>query len=284
MLVTLGVAMIVFMGIFIAKDRFNFLAYSSTPLLSAIEENKIDSITLNDGKQTVELINKNGQWYQKNEESFLLADQNRVQSLFQNIDNLKNDAVTAENKNDLANYDIGRQRITLSTPTITFQLYIGNSTSLDRNYVKIDSQNEIFLADGFDDIFSPLDYRNLSLGLVNDESMVTAVRIQADGNTTNLNYADSDWLAGDKKTIKDRVSFYINDIKTLKAQDILINPQLPTNPDLTISITEKGTAKNADCFDMGNFYIVKVEGDNTYFKFNKDDIGALKKTAADFLN
>ncbi len=280
-LAAMGITLSLFIGIFIAKDRFNFLSYTSNPMLSAIKANNVQEIGIDDGKQTSQLIQIKSVWYVKKDNQLYKADQDRINTLLESIATMKKNEVVSIPKSDQEKYGIGTHKITVVSSNNTFSLYIGNSTNLSRNYVRIDEENKVFLAEGFSDVFAPEDYRDMSIGIVNDESRVDNITFKGE-ETTKLTFNDNDWFINDKKLGKERVSFFINDLKTLKADDIVINPENLSSPEFTIQVMEDDQIKEAKFYNLGDYYLVKI-ADNNLYRISKANIDPLKKTESEFL-
>ena len=157
---------------------------------------------------------------------------------------------------------------------------------MSNNFVRIDDENEVFVTSGFEDVFTSEDYRDLEVHLVNDETKITSIEINFNDTKTTITKKGVNWKIDDKTAKKDRVDFFINDLKTLKAKDILPKKQnYPTiNPELSIKITEADKEKNIGFYpENEENYLAIVEKSDFDYLIASAYVASLKKEEKDFV-
>ncbi len=277
----MSITLFLFIVIFVASDKFNFLSYTSEPPVINLQKEKINQIVIDDGRKTIDILQQNNIWLVEKNNLLYQADQVRVNNLLTAVSNIKKDTLVS--KLNPTQYGIGKQKVTLISPDKIYVLYIGNTSVGSTHYVKIGDQPEIVTAEGLDTAFSPDDYRDLSPNLVRDENLVSSVEVNHDSTSFKLESIKDDWFIDGKKVPQERVSFFLNDLKTVQADDIVKSDQELPAPDLTLSVTEDNQMKQIDCYAIGTDYYLKVPGKNELFKLKLDDIAMFKKTPDDFL-
>lgn len=240
----LVILIIVFGALTLKSELPKFLPEKTDHAFSEIKKEQIKEIKITKTK-TSHVYKKNKEWFIKNQDSEFRADKVRIEKIINAFINLKKENIVSTNKNKHQDLGINKQKIELKTDSKSYVIYIGNNEGLSNNYVRIDNENEVFFSEGFNEVFIDEDFRDLKVPIVKDEAKVTNIEINYQGNTTLLVKNEDDWKIGDKTAKRDRVDFYLNDLKTLKASDILKKNEnsLVPDPELTINIKENGKEK-----------------------------------------
>ncbi len=280
------ILLVVTLGIFFVYTIFNtFFTPSIKTPLSYINKNNTYEIAIYDGNQTIDLTKKNGQWLQMGATTSLLADTDRINTLIDDLTALKEDAVVSTNPQNQKNFGIDKQKIEIKTQQKNTTIYIGNTAGMGQDYVRVEGSNVVFIADNLDTVFTPFDYRDLSLHLIGNENNVDLVEIDASQNKTILQMKNNGWEVDSKPALRERVDFFINDVKTLKAQNIATaSSQLIGLPDLTLTIEEKSQKRSVSFYIKGdNSYDAQIIGQNITYEVASPYVTALQKTTKDFI-
>ncbi len=284
-LLILLIFLLVLIGIFVGKNRITqYFAARRTPAFGALSANSVDKLDIRNNSQNTNLYKKGGAWFVTQDGIEYRADENKINTLIQNLHDLQIGETVSENKQKQGDYGIGPQKLTAYQGKKSYVLYVGNTAGLDANYVKLGDSNNIFVASGFTDTFASTDFRDLSVHFVNDESKVSRIELQHDGIDLTLVQKNADWYIGSQKAIRERVDFFTNDLKTLKAQNILKNSDRTLeNPDLTITVKEQNTAKTAEFYKKDDTtYYMKTTVSPDLFEVAAADVSSFMKTESDF--
>lgn len=251
---------------------------------SSLKKDQIQRILITKDATPTAIFNKNNHWYTKIAGEDFLADEERINSLIDNIISLKKEDVVSTNKNKHKDLGIDKQKIELKTKDKNYFIFIGNSTGSSKNYVRIDNENDVFTASGFDNVFTPDDYRDLAVKLITDENKISGIEIAYDDKITKLEKKSSDWKIGLKTAKKDRVDFFLNDLKTLKANDILPKDTILAQVvSLTITVKESGKEKKITFYTNSNEnYLAKTSVSDFIFQIPTAYVESLKKEEKDF--
>lgn len=173
-------------------------------------------------------------------------------------------------------------RIEIKIGMMTYRLYIGNS-DLTKNYLMLNDEPIIFEAEGFDDVFDPFDYRDLSLHPINTVEQVSAIKITWETNESKLEKNKDVWLVNGKKAVRERADYLLNNIQTLKATDIITPQQFnPQTPHLTHEEGNKNTLLTVYNFDDSSS-IVKMSNSKFIYKVPNVYLESVKKAEDDLM-
>jgi len=271
--------------IFILKNQLpQFLIQKPNQLFSSLKKEQIREMLLTNDK-IIQLYKKDKLWYFKKDNNEFRADEERINKIVNGIVNLIKGDVVSNNKNKHKELGIDRQKIEVKTKGKSYVFYIGNSSGIAKNYIRIGDENEVFTAEGFDEAFTSDDYRDLLVRLINDETKVTLIDIGYNDILTTLLKQKSDWKIGNKTAKKDRVDFFINDLKTLKATDILPKEtNLPAVVPDSIKIKEGSQEKSVEFYQQDeNNYFAKASTSEFIFQIPAAYVASLKKEEKDFI-
>ncbi|OGK16232.1 hypothetical protein A2774_04580 [Candidatus Roizmanbacteria bacterium RIFCSPHIGHO2_01_FULL_39_12c] len=263
-------------------DRF--LLLKTDQPFSTIDKAAIKELIVTQDK-TTSLYKKNGKWTIKKNGVEYPADQEKLESLINAFINLEKSEAVSNNKARHTQLGIGKQKIELKSAGKKYVIFVGDDSGLGNNYVRIDNENEVFFATGFSDLTTTEDFRDLTVPLVKDEEKVRSIEIGYESISIIINKKGKDWKIGDKIAKKDRVDFYLNDLKTLKATDIL--PQDTNFPDIiptVIKITENDREKTISFYGQDeNNYLANSSESEFIFQIPAAYIASLKKEESDFV-
>ena len=268
-----------------ASWRAKFLPQKSNKPFSLLKKEEITELLITKDK-TTSLYKKGEFWFTKKDNNEFRADEERINKIVESLINLKKGDIVSSNKNKHQDLGINKQKIEIKIPGKSYVIYIGNTSGMSNNFVRIDNENEVFTSAGFEEVFTSDDYRDLLLHLVNHEAKVTSIEIYFDDKKTVLSKKGNAWKIGNKSVKKDRVDFFINDLKTLKAKDIFKKPENYQPVDLEVSITvkESNQEKNIRFYygDEEN-YSANITTSNFDYTIVSAYVASLKKEEKDFL-
>jgi len=274
----------VFAIFFLKNELPKYLPQKTNQPFSSLKKNQISEIVLTKDK-TTHIYKKDKALYVKKEDDEFLADNERINKIIESFINLKKESVVSSNKNKHRELGIDKQKIELKTEEKIYVVYIGSTSGLSNNYVRINNEDNAFVAEGFNDVFTPDDYRDLSVHFVSDEAKITSIEIDSELEKIFLTKEKSDWKIDNKIAKKDRVDFFINDLKTLKAKDIFSKEKvIPVVKTLSIKIKEVGKEKTiAFYLQDENNYLAKTSISEYIYQIPAAYVASLKKEEKDFL-
>ena len=270
--------------LFIKNNLSQFLPKKPDQPFSTLKKEQIRQILLTKDKTTF-LYKKDKVWYVKKGSQEFRADTERINNIIDSFVSLSKNEVISSNKKKHKSLGIDKQKIEIKTNGKTYAIYIGSITGLSKNYIRIGDDNEVFIVEGFAEVFTSEDYRDLIVHLINDETKVTLIEINFEDNKTILTKRGNDWKIGDKTAKKDRVDFFLNDLKTLKANDILpkdtILAQVISGQ---IAVNENANKKSIMIYskDEDN-YLTKTSESEFVFQIPAAYVASLKKEEKDFV-
>lgn len=261
-----------------------FLIQKPNQPFSSLKKEQIREMLLTKNKP-VRLYKKDKFWYVKKDNNEFRAEEERINKIIDSFINLKKDNIVSSNKKKHKELGIDKQKMEINAGGKSYAIYLGNNSGLSNNYIRIDNEDDVFVADGFGEAFTSDDYRDLSVHLINDEAKVTSIEIGFEDRKTVLNKKDNDWKIGDKTAKKDRVDFFLNDLKTLKASDIFTkDTNLPNVIPITIRIKEGKQEKTIEFYPQDeNNYLAKASTSEFVFQIPAAYVASLKKEGKDFI-
>lgn len=288
----IGVIILLILGVSI-KNKLTLI--SSTKIIqpfSNIKPNLLKQIIFDNGIQKNVIYNKDNVWYIKLNNIEYKADQTRIDNIINSISSIKKDNVVSTNKKKHVEFGIDKQSVTIETNIGKQIIYIGKNYSINKNYLRINNENEVIIGNGFDTVFYPEDYRDLSVNFIQDESKVTNISIsQFDIVKLDLEYKNNKWLTKSNTEIKkEKVDFLINDLKTLKASNFITDEQfnnIQSGEYLTINIKENNKEKIANFYTINNNteqYLLKTNQSNLIFEVASANVQSVNKKEEDLAN
>jgi len=288
-LIQLVVVLFIAFALIIIKNqsagwRTKFLPQKLNQPFLLLKKEEITEMLITKDK-TTSLYKKGGLWFTKKDNNEFRADEERINKIIESLINLKKGDTISSNKNKHKDLGIDKQKIEIKMSGKSYVIYIGNSTGLSNNYVRIGDENEVFVSSGFEEAFTSDDYRDLLVHLINAETKVISIEINFDDKKTVLSKKGNDWKIGDKSAKKDRVDFFLNDLKTLKANDILVKEtNFPTVIPTSITIKEGAQEKSIDFYLQDeNNYLAKTSVSEFIYQIPAAYVASLKKEEKDFV-
>lgn len=286
-LFTLIILIFVFSFFLLFKDvvKNKFFPEKIDRPFSLISPDKITQVIFKTNSKEETVYKKSNGLFVKKENIEYKADSQRIEQIIINISSIIKGEIISSNIKNHQDLGIDKDKITVKTKDRSYNLYIGQLSGSEKNYVRVDEENDVFTAPGLTAVFSPFDYRDLKVDLISDENKVTEVWI-AD---LQLIKKKDKWFIGNKEIKKDRLDFFLNDLKTLKATDVMPeDPQLGltgSGAEFQMTITENNK--------ITYFQFHKRDQDNYYLKTSKNDflylipnvyVASLKKEEKDFID
>lgn len=213
------------------------------------------------------------------------ADPTKINEILQFLATLNTDTKVSNNKERQAEFGITDNRLEVVIDGKITKLYIG-SGDLTKNYLRLNDEPYVFEAEGFDDVFTPFDYRDLNLHLVNKEENVTSLKIRWNDNSIELHKQSGEWTVNGKAAIHERVDYLINNIATLKAQDIkeMNNTLLSNSAYLIIELTEGSKKQKIDIYKKNDeLYDVIAEKSSYIYEVSAVYIDDIMKLESDLI-
>ncbi|MEI6532369.1 MAG: DUF4340 domain-containing protein [Candidatus Roizmanbacteria bacterium] len=249
-----------------------FFPKSSSKPYSLLNISQIKSIVLDQSGKKIQFIPDNGTWKVVQNNTTYDSNQEKVSSIIKALTDVTKNNPVSTNKNNHSQFGINSQYIEFETNNQKNRIYIGDSQGIGNNYVRFNDENNIYVGQGFSEVFSSTEFRNLKLNLVKDEKLVNNVKITAPESTIMLEKKDS------------TISF-ISTLQTLEGTDILRSAPSDNplgNPILQISFVEGVNTKTLDIYtkDESSYYAKTNTGPNIYV-LNTSTVDTLKKPLTD---
>ncbi|HLC94462.1 MAG TPA: DUF4340 domain-containing protein [Patescibacteria group bacterium] len=211
------------------------------------------------------------------------ADEVRIDGIISTVVSLKKDEYASSNSSKYAIFEVdGKRKIEIGGKT----LYIGKQYAFGRSYFRVDKDPNVYVSqEDLSNIFSPADFRDLNVHFITKEENVSMVKREEGKKVLVLTKKNNEWHIGDKKAKNDRVDFFINDMATLKGEDIVdqntVNlAQFPLA--FTFTVKEK-TEKEASIYKKDkDTYYWKGVGEFIYI-LPVVSVSTLQKEAVDLL-
>lgn len=286
-LVLLAITLVVLSGIILLKNIITSYMSQNVPRpFKQIKKENVAEVVLQDDKKETKLYKNKNEWVLQKDGIEYRADRERIDTVVDSFINLQKGEVFSNNKNKHIGLGIGPRTISLKWRNQRFVLYIGNPVPvglINKNFIRIKDESEVFIASGFTEAFSPEDYRDLHVNFVQNEDQINEVELTFDYVKLTLLKKNNEWYSNEKRLKKERVDFFLNDLKTLKASDILKETPSAVNSDLTIKLKENNQQKSVEFFQKdSNSYFLKTSGSEKIFQVDGIYVNPLKKQEKDF--
>lgn len=258
-LLKLAIILIFFLLLFILIKNVLVLFPARVYVFASLKKEPIQKLVFTLDKKKITVTKKNNQWTTEN----FPADFERIEQLVDSLINLKKDDIASQNKNTYAEFAVeGKRKIEFNSHV----LYIGSADSFSRTYFRADTDPLVYISTiDFSSLLAQEDFRELNVLLITDESKVNKIVFSIKDKTIEVEKKKDVWMMRNgKKAKKEQVDFWINDIKTLKGNDIFAEKSIDfskRDKEMTISIKEGDKEKK------GVFY--KKDEDSYYFHQEK---------------
>ncbi len=283
----LGV-MVVVAILLICKTQFSAFLSSKTVLaFPDLKKNNITSLDLISDKQTTHLYKKNSHWFAKEKDIEMKADTAKVSTVINAISQLKKTEAISNNKKNHIKFGINKKRLEFKDKSTKKVIFIGDPVNLGQNYIRIDNENEVFATGGFSTVFNIDEFRDLSVNFILNEDEVSQIKLQSLTDEFTVMEKTNDWYINDQKVEREKVTFFINDLKTVKANDILTADKIDLKSftkieDITIEENDSAKAVHIYKEDENNFDL-SIDNSLEIYRLNANTVASLIKTRDDFL-
>lgn len=252
---------------------------------SLIATESIKQIDIVNDQKTTSLCKKNNQWYLKENQIEFIADQEKANQILTDFTQIVKDELISKNKKRFVDFGIEKNLLTIKTADKNYSIYVGQLSGINRTYIRINNEDAIFSVSGFSDIFSSPtnDYRDLSINFLKDENLINELSI----NDLVLSKSKEGWFINDKEVKSDQLTFYLSDLKNLKATDMLAQaPILSSDPELIIKLKANQDEQLARFYpvdDKRENYYLMTSNSKFVFQIPATSISTLKKEEKDFV-
>lgn len=264
-----------FISLFLINKSNDLFSKAIPKPFFQIKKEAVTNLNIINNNKKTNLYKKSAHWYLKIDNAEFNADNNRINKIIDTIIALEKEDVVSTNPKKHPEFEIQKNSLAIQTENQSYILFVGKNAGYTKNYLRINNDNDIFIASGFDSIFFPEDFRDLSTKLLSQENDVSKIQINFDEKNIILEKKKDDWHVNDKKVKKDRVDFFLNDFKTLKAEDILKKDSLDLaslQKELTIRITEKDKENTTEFYSFPNNQNEKYKNRYALMKSHSDSI------------
>jgi hypothetical protein len=270
------------LGVYILIQKAPGLFKKEERVLKTLNKESVDKVIISDDKDKIIAEKKNKQWLINN----FPADQERIEKIIDTLVNLKKEKKVSTNKNKYADFGVdGKRKIDLDKQVV----YIGKIYSYGKSYFRIDDDPNVYLADeDLSDLLSPQDFRDLQVYFVLDENKTNELTLEWDNQRTVVKREKEGWKASSGKIIKkEKIDFLLNDIKTLKGDDVFDRKKIDLSNylvDLTIFIKENEKEKIGVFYkENEEKYYFYQEGANYIYQIPAAYVASLKKKEEDLV-
>lgn len=272
-----------FVGAIFLKEKWPRIFKKENLVFSKLKKEAVDKIVLEDNQEKTVLEKKNGIWYTKD----FFADKNRVENLLNSLFELKKEEVVSQNKNKYKDFEVdGRRKIEIGSYTI----YIGKNYSFQKSYFRVDNDPNVYLVSlDLTSFFYPKDFRDLQVYFLEDENQVDEVKFFGEGYNLEIKKVKDNWqiVGSSKKPKKERVDFWLNDIKTLKGNEVFKKEKINLSfysPSITLTLKEKNKIKKGIFYKIDDqHYYFYQEGKEYLYQIPAAYVSSLKKEEKDLV-
>lgn len=291
-LLIFGIVFIILLGVLFAIHKLASVQQPEQKPFSSVHKEDIISIVISQKETTTSLYKKNTHWYIKVKGEEIRADEDLILPLLDSFISLVKTDPISRNKEKHKELGIENQKIEFKMDKKKFTLFIGDIFGMNSNYVRIDNEDDVYGATGFGAVFQTLDFRDLKAHLIEDESHISAITLTTSSKTLHLIKKGGDWMIEAKKAKKDRVDFFLNDLATLKSNDLFSSNDLKVDfstPSISITVKEKVNASEPAKTMMfvtkdSDSYYALLQGSTFIFQIPTVYVNSLLKEEKDFID
>lgn len=282
-----GVLFVIIAGLLLKDTILKYTQKDSEQVFPELNPESVTEIQIQDEEKETQLVKKDGSWIVLENGMEFRADQDRIQTLLTNMQNLEKGDIVSENKEKHKDFGIEKKQIVANQGDKKYTLFIGNSPQLSSAYVRVGDSSEIFIAEGFGNVYTPPDYRDLQIPFVEQEENVQTITVEAQGTTLSMEKKDDTWYIGEEEAQREEMSFYVNALRTIRASNILANNPLEGNvlaPTLTIRITENDEEKILQFYPKEEtIYYAKRQDRSIVYEVEQGTVESLTKAREDLV-
>lgn len=286
-LIKLFIILFFFVVVFILITQKSLLFPQHMEVFPLLKKESIRKVIVSEDKNKSTVEKKNTQWMIGD----FLADAVRIDQILDMITTLKKDDIASQNKKKYADFGVdGGKKIEFDTHVI----YVGDGKGgTSYHYFRVDTDPIVYrTASDFSSLLTIEDLKDLNTHFINKEDAVEYVNLS--WGSTNLESVkkNNEWTVNGKKAFKERVDFFINDIKTLKGDEIFKKETIDfaTLPvELSIAIKESGKTKKSivyrkDAPSKEDIIYYFYQKDSTFvYKIPSSYVASLKKEEKDMI-
>lgn len=281
------ITIILIFTIFFLKNNWSkIIPQKSNKIFPDLKQEAIKEIQIETETSNTRIYKKDNRWFLKKNSLEYHADEDKINRIISAFINLEKLEVVSNNPDKFKDLGIDKQKVTLiNNFNKKYPLYIGSLSSTEKNYLKTEKNNEVFLGEGFSNFLLTDDFRDLKIYLIKNEEDINFIEIEHGGKKIIINKKNQDWYLNDKKIKKEKVDFFINELATMKANDILAkdSPLPLILPELKIKVKEKN--KEIIMYfikkDENNYYL-QIENEKNLYLISSFYLNSLKKEEKDF--
>jgi len=286
-IVILGLITLLIFLFFLFQEKITYLISQKeiNYPFKKFNKSEINKIVIENKNKTTEIYKKNDSWYLKQQQKELRANKEKVEKIIDALTEIKKTEIVSKNKNKHQDFGIDKNKVIFFNKKEKIIVYVGNSIDLNTNYIRLDNEDDVFLAENFGDVLTTDDWRDLNINLIKNQENIQKIELSFDEKKLILKKEKDYWQINQKKAKKDRVDFFINDLTTLKANDIVFSPSLSDiNPSIMIIIQEKNQIKKAEFFEKDkDNYLLKTSFNDVIYQISSPSVSFLKKEESDFI-
>ncbi|HLD26392.1 MAG TPA: DUF4340 domain-containing protein [Patescibacteria group bacterium] len=213
------------------------------PLLKKESMNKLIFI---EAKNKITVEKKNNRWMIGD----FPTDSERIDQILTAIATLKKDDIASQNKKKYPDFGVeGSKKIEFDKHI----LYIGDSgRGISQNYFRADTDPFVYrTSSDFSTFFSLSGLKDLSTHSITNEEAVDQVSLTWGRVELDMIKKKNEWVVNNKKALKERIDFLINDLKTLKGDAIFKKDEIDATKlpvEMNIFIKENGKSKESTLY------------------------------------
>lgn len=269
-----------FITVFISLQKLPLLFKKKQKTFFNLKKETITQLKITDNNDTASIVKKDNNFMAGD----FPADEERIYKIIDSLVKFAKDEFVSTNKNKYANFEVdGRRKIEFDQHVV----YIGKNYTYAKSYARVDSDPRVYiLNEDLSNVFYPKDFRDLKVYLVNSEEKVDKIELSWSDKKIVLIRKDNKWLLNSgKEAKKERVDFFLNDLKTLKGDDIFgskKNDLLKFPVELTVFVSENKKGKKAIFYkkDKEKFYFY-ADGAKYIYQIPTAYVSSLKKEEKD---
>lgn len=233
-------------------------------------------VTISLGKQgKIWKVEEGGQVYP--------ADPEKVGALLSALNSIRTSDIVSNNKKKRTEFGIKNDTITVTLPEKTEILHLGIPPTTEGMYVSINDESEIYAVPSLSTVLSD-DYRDLKPVSMKSEDVV-AIHEAYESADIDLIKDKNGWTINAKRSVPERVDYFISDITGLKASTMDMGDIGAKVPDILVRIEGKSqTTEKLEFFQVDETtYVLRTSHSPFTYSIPAGYVESLKKSETDFL-
>lgn len=248
--------------------------------------NNISQITVTLANITQVLDKRKDSWRVSVNGKTFEGDKQKIQTLLETINAIKPGSPVSTNPRKHSLFGIGKNAITLQGNGYKKTIYLGDTQEGDDIYFRMDNDSSVYTGQNMGHVFREDDYRQLRVPLGIDQEQIRAIAIDYEGKQYEVVASGQTWKIDDIKMSDTAVGYYLENIKDLKASDIVdAIPQGTSNrTSLTLTLKDLKNEAKVRFFDLDDQHsIAATSANNLYYVLPKVEVSSLMKVKDDFI-